>query len=188
MLVCRYYMVMSLTKQIILGVLATVSLVLFGVGSYYASTTLFPDPQDIPSGNVTPTPSGEANSPTIGDMRKLEPQSVATTKDEAGNIVLTFTTAEEVGVALYLTPVRADRVSQAMKDRVNGVPVAGSWFTVTSEESKATTHSFTIPKESVGEATEVYYYLILSYKRHWLPYGQTTDYSTGVAEPYTIKL
>lgn len=178
---------MSLTKQILIGVLATVMLVVFGIGSYYASTSLFPDPTSNSTGNVTPTPSTTSTIPTIGDMKRLIPQNI-TTKAEGENVILSFTTADEVGTMVYVSPNKTDKIAQAMKDYNNGVAIAGRWFTVTTDEAKKVTHEVAIPKEILNTSTDTYYYIVVSYKKYWLPYGLTTDFQNGVAEPYTIKL
>ncbi|MCC7303957.1 hypothetical protein IT418_00875 [bacterium] len=178
---------MSLTKQILLGVLATVMLVVFGIGSYYASTTLFPEPSSTSTSTVTPTPSTNSAIPTIGDMKRLTPQNISV-KAAGENAVLTFTTADSVGAMVYVTPTKTDKIVQAMKDYNNGVAIEGRWFTATSEDAKNVTHELEIPKEILSTTTSTYYYIIVSYKSYWLPYGLTTDFQNGVTEPYTIKL
>lgn len=178
---------MSLTKQILIGVLATVMLAMFGIGSYYASTTLFPDPSSNPTGSVTPTPSTTSTIPTIGDMKRLTPQNI-TTKTETDGVVLTFTTADPVSTMVYVTPSKTDKIAQAMKDYNNGVAIEGRWFNVTPEDAKKVTHELTIPKDILSATADSYYYIVISYKSYWLPYGLTTDFQNGVAEPYTIKL
>jgi len=178
---------MSMTKQIAIGILATVSLGLFGIGSYYASRQLFPDPQNNTA--VTPTPSSSFTStaPTVGDMKKLEPRELGT-KADGDNLVISYNTAEAVGTLLYVTPTKTEKIEQAMKDYNNGVPIAGRWFTVTPDSKANTAHSLAIPKSIVATTGDTYYYIVISYKNYWLPYGLTTDYQNGVAEPYTVKL
>ena len=187
MLQYRYYNVMSMTKQIIIGVIATMSLLLFGVGSYYASKQLFPDPTSGASGSVTPTPSVTSNVPTVSDMKRLEPRNLQA-KVEGDNVVVTFETAEKVGTLLYVTPSKTEKIAQAMKDYNNGVAIAGKWFNVTSEAEGAVNHTSTFPKTVLNASGDSYYYVVVSYKKYWLPYGSVTDYQNGVAEPYIIKL
>jgi len=177
---------MSMTKQIAIGLLATVMLVLFGVGSYYASRQLFPDPTT--TGTATPTPNTSASSvPTISDMKKLEPKNIVT-KADGENVIVTFETAEKVATLIYVTSSKTEKIAQAMKDYTNGIPLAGRWFTVSAESEAKTAHSVSFPKSIMATTGDTYYYIIISYKKYWLPYGLVTDYQNGVAEPYTIKL
>lgn len=177
---------MSLTKQILIGIAATVTLVLFGIGSYYASKQLFPDPTSN-NGGVTPTPTGTSNVPTISDMRKLEPKNL-NAKVEGDNVTISFETAEKVGALIYVTPSKTEKIAQAMKDYNNGVAVAGKWFTVSADADASATHVLSFPKTVLNSSGDSYYYVIISYKKYWLPYGSVTDYQNGVSEPYTIKL
>lgn len=177
---------MSLTKQIAIGALATAALGLFGVGSYYASRQLFPDPST--TGTVTPTTSASTSSvPTVKDMERLEPKNLAT-KADGDNVVLTFETSEKVATLVYVTPSKSEKIAQAMKDYTNGVPLAGRWFSVSPESETKTVHTVSFPKTLLANTGDTYYYVIVSYKKYWLPYGSVTDYQAGVAEPYTIKL
>ncbi len=177
---------MSMTKQIAIGLLATVSLGLFGIGSYYASQRLFPDPKNNVA--ITPTPgSSSTTAPTVGDMKNLEPREL-TTKTDGDTIVVSYSTTEKVGTLLYVTPSKTDKIEQAMKDYNNGIPIAGRWFTVTPDSKASSTHTVAIPKNQLATTGDTYYYIVISYKKYWLPYGATTDYNNGVAEPYTFKL
>ncbi len=178
---------MSLTKQILLGVLATITLIIFGVGSYYASTTLFPDPTNATKNGVTPTPTTTSSVPTISDMKRLNPQSMDVKKD-GEKVTIGFTTAEEVGSMVYVTPNKSEKIAQVMKDYGNGVAISGRWYIVTADSKKGTTHELVVDKNTLSATAENYYFVVISYKKYWLPYGTTTDYINGLAEPYSFKL
>lgn len=178
---------MSLGKQIIIGVVATVSLIFFGIGSYYASKQLFPDPKNNGTTTITPTSGATSTLPTVNDMKKLEPKNIQVNTDTE-NVVITYDTAEKVGSLVYVTPNKTEKVAQAMKDYNNGVSIAGKWFSVTVDSEAGTAHKLTLPKTVVPTSGQTYYYIVVSYKKYWLPYGAVTDYQSGVAEPYSIKL
>jgi hypothetical protein len=179
-----YYKVMSLVKQIIIAILATVSLVAFGWGSYAASQQLFPDPTATTSSG-TPTPTVSSSVPTVSDYKQLEPKNITIKKTDTGYTV-SFETAQKTGATLYVTTLKTDKVAAAMKDFSNGVPTVGSWHVATSDSESSNTHSVDISESALAKTGETYYYVLISYKASWLPYGGVIDYQTGPTEPYTL--
>ena len=176
---------MSLVKQIAIGVAATVMLLLFGIGSYYASKQIFPDPKTTTTKTTTTTTNSSV--PTVADMKRLNPQSVSA-KIEGENVIVSFETADKVGSLVYITPSKTEKIAQAMKDFNNGVAVAGKWFVVTSDSDSKATHLLTVPKTVLAKSGTTYFYIVVSYKKYWLPYGLTTDFTTGASDPYLINL
>lgn len=177
---------MSLAKQIGIGVLATISLVLFGLGSYAASKQIFPDPKATTNTTATPTSSVGGVAPSVSDVKRVEPKSI-TFKKNGDDTVITFETAEKVGATVYVTSSKSERILQTMKDRRNGVPNIGNWFEATANNQPAATHSVRIPKEAMAKTGNTFFYILISYKAYWIPYGGTMDYTNGPSEPYIIQ-
>lgn len=180
----RYYRAMSLAKQIGIAILATISLALFGIGSYYASRQLFPDPEQE---DTTQVQTGtDSDAPTVSDLKNLEPQNMQTTFEE-NEIILSFETVDPLGSTVYVTTDDQEQIDQAMKDYRNGIPVAGRWFTIATPDAPTTTHLVRIPKSMLSSDGSVYYYVLLRYGDYWLPYGEGMDYENGPYSPYVIK-
>lgn len=179
-----YYIAMSLTKQIIVAVIATVSLALFGVGSYYASKEIFPDPTTDSTSNPTTTTDPKVISVT--EVEKLEPKN-RVIRVEGDNTVVQFDTSEKVGVTFYVTPKKTDVITKVITDYQNGIAIPGKFLVVTANDATSTSHVAKIPKSMLATTGQTYYYVLLSYKANWLPYGDGMDYVAGPTEPYVLK-
>ncbi len=175
---------MSLTKQIIIAIVATISLALFGIGSYFASRQLFPDP----SGETAnaPTVTTDPKVITVTEVKKIEPQNMVI-RVEGDFTAVQFDTAEKVGVTMYVTPKKNEVMSKVITDFQNGITVAGKFIVVTPNESTSTSHVAKVPKSMVSTSGQTYFYLLVSYKSNWLQYGAITDYVSGPTEPYLLK-
>jgi hypothetical protein len=177
---------MSLVKQILIALVATLALVVLGYGSYAASKQLFPDPTTATTTNGSVTPTVTSSVPTVSDYRVLEPKNHSV-KKEGDFTLISFETAKPVGVTVYITPSKTDRVVQAMKDYQNGVPNVGKWIVATPDTDPIASHLTKVPNSSLSKTGETYYYILVSYKASWLPYGGVMDYVNGPTEPYIIK-
>jgi len=153
--------------------------------SYFASKQLFPDPKSDEA-QEQKAKIADSDAPTVQDMKDLEPQNIQV-QFEKDEFVLSFETSKQVGSTIYVTPNQDERVDQAMKDYRNGVTIDGRWFTVASDSSPETTHIATIPNSLLSKEGQVYYYVLISYKGFWLPYGDSMDYNNGPRSPYLIK-
>lgn len=176
---------MSLTKQIILAIVATITLALFGVGSYYASRQIFPDPTT--ASGATPTATVDPKVITVEQVKQIEPKTIVT-RTEGDFVIVQFETAAKVGATLYVTTNKKDNVPQSMTDFKNGVSVTGKWVVATANATPSMSHVAKIPKSALAKSGQTYYYILLSYKSSWLRYGATMDYSTGPTEPYVLKV
>lgn len=175
---------MSLAKQIGIAIIATIILAVFGIGSYVASTQLFPDPKSTGStSGVTPTPNPKVV--TVQQMKDLTPKNVAT-HVEGDNTVLGFETSGKVPSLIYMTTSKTDSVVQAMKDYSSGVPVNGRFLIGSSESEPSNTHSVKIPTSLLAESGPTYYYILLKFNEHWLPYGSIMDSQGNPTDSYVI--
>jgi hypothetical protein len=180
-----YYKVMSLVKQILIAIAATITLLAFGWGSYAASKQVFPDPKST-TGTATVTPSVTSTVPTVNDYKSLLPKN-SVVKKTGENYEISFETAQKTGATIYVTSSKTEKIANAMKDYQNGVPNIGKWFVVTSDSDPSNTHSVVISSTALAKTGETYYYVLISYKASWLPYGGIMDFTSGPTEPYLLR-
>lgn len=180
-----YYNRMSLTKQIAIAILATILLVIFGVGSYFASKQLFPDPKTQGSnGSVTPTPN--PGIVTVQQMKDLTPKNIAT-HVEGENTVIQFETSEKVPSFIYISTAKIDNIGQVLKDYSNGVSVPGRFIWGSTESAPSNTHIVKFPTSILATSGPTYYFVILKFNDHWLPYGTIMDSQGNPTESYVIQ-
>lgn len=178
---------MSLAKQIGYAVLATLVLVAFGFGSYFASKTLFPNPTASTGSTSNNSSTGEKNFPTVEDSKRLAPANI-NTLIQGETVLMSFETAGDVSATLYVTSDKSEKIEQSMKDYTNGVLVKGRFFVVDADNAPVKTHVVKFPKTVLSTTNDAYYFILLKYKGSWLPYGETMDYPKGPSEPYYMKL
>jgi len=172
----------QLLKQLGIAIVATVILIVVGVGSYAVSQQVIPDTN---SGTVSPTGT---DTPTLSVkvVSQMTPSNVVVAQAVDG-IQFRFDTLEKAGAVLYLTPNKSELIQQVVKDWSNGVKVDGSFYTVTPEDSPSNGHAVTIsnPDGKIKE-NEYYYYIILLYNSARIPYGKSNDNLRGPIEPYIV--
>lgn len=174
---------MSLVKQIGIAILATVMLVVFGIGSYAISKQVVPDPKEIVT-TATPDPSGVI---TVKKAKELAPKNI-TIREDSENIYIEFETVEKVGSVVYITKDRTEKIDTVLQNRQAGITIRGIFFQATSENQPKLTHSVKVPKSSATLTGDTYYYIILMYNTWRVFYGGAMDYTKGPTEPYVLKI
>jgi|GEM_PF-2508612 len=176
----------QLLRQAGIALLATIILIVVGVGSYAISQQVIPD-------NNSGTNNGTSNNSTSGTIitvklvQKLEPKNTII-KKSGSKIKFQFDTQEKTGSVIYVTSAKSELIQQVVKDWSNGVKVAGTFYPVTSESSPSNAHSVEIDNtEDKIKENEYYYYTIILYNQVRIPYGRLNDSLRGPSEPYVIS-
>lgn len=173
---------MSLAKQIGIAILATISLLVFGIGSFYASKVVFPD---AATPTATPTPTNSTKL-TVSQAQDIAPRNISV-KQDATSLTVQFSTNQETGAYLYVTPDRTENFMTVITQFGQGVPVKGVWYTATKEASPALSHEATIPTSALAKTGDTYYFILLTYNGFRVPYGLINNYQNGPTSPYILK-
>lgn len=177
-----------MVRQIAIAVIATIILIIVGVGSYAISLQVIPDPTTNGTGNQNGNNGNTSGIITVEVIKKLIPKNVLMKKDGT-DVVIQFDTEEKTGAVLYLTPDKSELIQNVVRDWNNAVPVKGQFHNITTEESSSTAHSLKIPnKDGKIKTNEWYYYVIILYQGQRIPYGGVSDPLTGPSSPYVLTL
>ncbi|WKZ29700.1 MAG: hypothetical protein QY314_02705 [Candidatus Dojkabacteria bacterium] len=183
-----YYKVMSMVRQIAIAVIATIILIIVGVGSYMISRQVIPDPTTDGTNGQDGNNGSTTGIITVQVIQRLSPKNMINRKD-GEDVVIQFDTEERTGAVVYLTPEKSELIQNVVRDWNNAVPVKGQFYPVTSEDSASTAHSLKISNnEGTIKSGEWYYYVILLYQGQRIPYGGVSDPLTGPSAPYVVTL